>query len=142
MTTATLPGTPDFEIYPITHVIASARLETDAVVVDWSDGQHSKHDVMSLRENSPDDETIHPASRELVVDPLTFPEKLVTEPILFTVAKEFDVVPNIRRAKVSATLGEIVLELSGEDNALERAVARLEELGVEVESVSGDIVAG
>ena len=73
---------------------------------------------------------------------LTFPERLVTQPILFTVAKEFDVIPNIRRAKVSATLGEIVLELSGEEESLEKAVARLEELGVEVEPVSGDIVAG
>ena len=73
---------------------------------------------------------------------LTFPEKLVTQPILFTVAKEFNVVPNIRRAKVSATLGEIVLELSGEDEALEKAVAKLEELVVEIESVAGDIVAG
>lgn len=73
---------------------------------------------------------------------LTFPERLVTQPILFTVAKEFDVLPNIRRAKVSATVGEIVLELSGEEDNLERAVAKLEELGVEVEPVSGDIVAG
>ena len=73
---------------------------------------------------------------------LTFPEKLVTQPILFTVAKDYDVVPNIRRAKVSATLGEIVLELSGEDDNLEQAVAKLEELGLEVEPISGDIVAG
>lgn len=73
---------------------------------------------------------------------LTFPEKLVTQPILFTVAKDYDVVPNIRRAKVSATLGEIVLELSGEEGNLESAVAKLEELGVEVEPISGDIVAG
>jgi len=73
---------------------------------------------------------------------LTFPERLITEPILFTVAKEFDVIPNIRRAKVSATVGEIVLELSGEESALESAISRFEELGVEVEPVSGDIVAG
>ena len=73
---------------------------------------------------------------------LTFPEELITQPILYSVAKQFDVIPNIRRAKVSSTVGEIVLELSGEDENLSRAIAELENKGVEVEPISGDIVAG
>jgi len=73
---------------------------------------------------------------------LTFPENLIQEPVLFTVAKELDVLPNIRRAKVSATAGEILLELSGEDENLDSAVNRFEELGVEVEPITGDIIDG
>lgn len=73
---------------------------------------------------------------------LTFPEELITQPILFTVSKEFDVIPNIRRAKVSATVGEIVLELTGEEDSLDRAIAEFERQGVEVEPISGDIIAG
>jgi len=73
---------------------------------------------------------------------LTFPEHLVKEPVLYTVAKEYDVLPNIRLARVSPTAGEIVLELSGEEENLERSVARFQEQGIEVEPVTGDIIAG
>jgi ABC-type methionine transport system ATPase subunit len=71
---------------------------------------------------------------------MTFPERLITQPILFTVAKEFDIVPNIRRANVSATAGEVVLELTGEEDNLESAIDRFKELGVKVEAVSSDVV--
>jgi ABC-type methionine transport system ATPase subunit len=73
---------------------------------------------------------------------LTFPERLIKEPVLFTVAKRFDVMPNIRRAKVSESAGEIVLEISGEEESLQEAIAYFEQVGVEVEPISGDIIAG
>jgi ABC-type methionine transport system ATPase subunit len=73
---------------------------------------------------------------------LTFPEHLIKEPVLFTVAKKYDVMPNIRRAKVSATVGEIVLELCGEEENLQEAIAHFERVGIEVEPVSGDVIAG
>jgi len=73
---------------------------------------------------------------------LTFPEELINQPVLFTVAREFDVVPNIRRANVSPTVGEVVLELSGEARNVDSALARFEELGINVEPFSGDVVAG
>jgi len=71
---------------------------------------------------------------------LTFPEELITQPILFSVAKRFDVAPNIRRAKVSSSVGEIVLELTGEDENLDRAIAEFEGQGVVVEPISGDAI--
>ncbi len=71
---------------------------------------------------------------------MTFPERLITQPILFSVAKEFDVVPNIRRANVSATMGEVILELTGEENDLDSAIDRFKELGIKVEAVSTDVV--
>lgn len=71
---------------------------------------------------------------------LTFPQELIKEPIIFRVAKQFDLVPNIRRAKVTETVGEVTLELSGSEGDLEGGIKHLEQLGVKVEPVVGDLV--
>lgn len=64
---------------------------------------------------------------------LTYPEKLIKKPVIYQLVKEFNVVPNIRRANVDENFGWMVLELSGEDEELERAIAHLVEIGIEVE---------
>jgi ABC-type methionine transport system ATPase subunit len=71
---------------------------------------------------------------------LTFPQKLIKEPVIFTMAMKFNVVPNIRRAKVTETIGEMVLELDGEEKALEQGIAYIKKTGVIVEPIVGDIV--
>jgi ABC-type methionine transport system ATPase subunit len=71
---------------------------------------------------------------------LTFPQELIKEPVIFTMAKKFDVVPNIRRAKVTESVGEVVLELEGVDKRLEEGIKYLRERGVKVEAVEGDVV--
>ncbi len=71
---------------------------------------------------------------------LTFPQHLIKEPVLFTMAKKFDVMPNIRRARVTETVGEMVLELEGEEENLEKGLQSLRDQGVEVETVEGDII--
>ncbi|HXX56860.1 MAG TPA: NIL domain-containing protein [Thermodesulfovibrionales bacterium] len=71
---------------------------------------------------------------------LTFPQHLVKEPVIFTMAKKFDVMPNIRRARVTETVGEMVLELEGAEENLKKGVQYLKEQGVDVELVEGDIV--
>jgi len=68
---------------------------------------------------------------------LTFPQDLIKEPVIFTMAKKFDVMPNIRRAKVTESVGEVVLELEGDEKKLESGIAYLMERGVKVESVEG-----
>jgi ABC-type methionine transport system ATPase subunit len=65
---------------------------------------------------------------------LTFPQDLIKEPVIFTMAKKFDVMPNIRRAKVSENMGEVVLELEGSEKSLEAGIAYLRERGVKVEA--------
>jgi ABC-type methionine transport system ATPase subunit len=64
---------------------------------------------------------------------LTFPEKLIKKPVLYDLVKQYDVIPNIRRANVDENFGWMVLELSGEEEVLEQAYRHLEELGIEVE---------
>ena len=69
---------------------------------------------------------------------LTFPQDLIKEPVIFTMAKKFDVMPNIRRAKVTESVGEVVLELEGSDKKLEEGIAYLIERGVKVDPVEGE----
>jgi len=71
---------------------------------------------------------------------LTFPQRLIREPVLFTMAKKFDVMPNIRRARVTETAGEMVLELEGAEENLEKGIQSLRDQGVEVELIEGDII--
>ncbi len=71
---------------------------------------------------------------------LTFPQDLITEPVTFRMAKQFDVMPNIRRARVTETVGEMVLELDGSEGNLEQAVAYLRGRGIQVAAVEGDIL--
>jgi len=71
---------------------------------------------------------------------LTFPQEMIKEPVIFTMAKKFDVMPNIRRAKVTESVGEVVLELEGPEKKLEEGIAYLRERGVKIEPVGGEFV--
>jgi ABC-type methionine transport system ATPase subunit len=71
---------------------------------------------------------------------LTFPQQLIKEPVIFTMAKQFNVMPNIRRARVTETVGEMILELEGNEVDLEKGLNWLREKGIQVETVEGDIV--
>ena len=73
---------------------------------------------------------------------LTFPESQVTEPVIYQIVKQFDVVPSIRRANISNHVGWMVIEVSGSTEALDAAIDYLEGLGIVVTDASGDIVAG
>lgn len=71
---------------------------------------------------------------------LTFPQDLIKQPVIYTMARDFDVMPNIRRAKVTPTIGEVVLELEGTDENLEKGIGYFKESGVKVEPIVGDVV--
>ena len=71
---------------------------------------------------------------------LVFPQKLIKEPVTYEMAIRYDVVPNIRRAKVTETVGEVILELDGGEKNIEEGIKYLIKLGVTVEPIEGDIV--
>jgi len=71
---------------------------------------------------------------------LKYPGALIKEPLLFRMAKRFDVTPNIRRARVTETIGEMVVELEGIPENVKAGIAFLEDAGVQVEPVTGDLV--
>jgi ABC-type methionine transport system ATPase subunit len=70
---------------------------------------------------------------------LTFPQHLIKEPVIFTMAKKYDVMPNIRMARVTETVGEMLLELEGKVENLEKGIQSLRDQGVIVELTEGDI---
>jgi len=73
---------------------------------------------------------------------LYFPQQLIKEPIMFVVARELDLLLNIRRAKITSEAGEATIELEGDAKNIERAEKAFKEKGVRVKSVLGDIVEG
>jgi ABC-type methionine transport system ATPase subunit len=73
---------------------------------------------------------------------VSFPEDLVDRPMIYEMVKQFDVVPNIRRANVEAHSGWVILELIGVNDQLDAAIAYLEGVGCTVNRMEGDVVEG
>ncbi|MEA2587994.1 MAG: L-aspartate semialdehyde sulfurtransferase ferredoxin [Actinomycetota bacterium] len=73
---------------------------------------------------------------------LTFPENLITEPVIHAMGTRYEIVTNVRRANVEERMGWVILELDGPEEALDAAVAYAAGLGVEVNEMSGDVVEG
>ncbi len=72
----------------------------------------------------------------------TFPQELITEPVIYEMARRFEVMPNIRRADVRDDMGWVVLELEGEEDRIDEGIKWVKETGVRVDPVSGDVVEG
>ena len=73
---------------------------------------------------------------------MTFPEKLITEPVIFNMGRKADVVTNIRRANVEERVGWVVLEIEGAEAEIRKAVDYASGLGVEVDAIGGDVLEG
>jgi L-aspartate semialdehyde sulfurtransferase ferredoxin len=73
---------------------------------------------------------------------LFFSGKLISEPVVYRMGKDFDVVTNIRGGEVTRDTGWLYLELTGDDTEIDRAIGWAIEQGVRVDPVEGDIVAG
>ena len=72
---------------------------------------------------------------------LIFPPQLIKEPIIYQMAKAINVVFNIRRAKVTQKVGEIVLELEAPtEEILQQAEKYLTSKGIEIQPVTGSTV--
>jgi len=72
----------------------------------------------------------------------TFPQELITMPLIYELGKNFQVVTNVRRADVTEDRGWIVLELEGDMEEIERGLEWVAAKGVRVDPVQGDIVEG
>ena len=71
---------------------------------------------------------------------LIFPQKLIKKPVIYTMALKCKVMPNVRRAKVTESVGEMVLELEGTRENLDKGVRFLTKQGIKVEPVVGDVI--
>ena len=61
---------------------------------------------------------------------LTFPEKILGDPIIHTLSHDFDVVPNILRGRITGKNAWLDVEIFGSDKILERARKFLSDRGV------------
>jgi ABC-type methionine transport system ATPase subunit len=66
---------------------------------------------------------------------LTFPEHLISEPVIHRVGKDFDLVTNIRRANIEERNAWVILEMEGADDDIARAVAWLAQQGSQVNRI-------
>jgi L-aspartate semialdehyde sulfurtransferase ferredoxin len=73
---------------------------------------------------------------------LTFPGELIQEPVIYDLNRAFNVVTNIRRANVEDTHGWMILEVEGDDDAVQAGIDYLTERGIEVAPIDGDVVQG
>lgn len=71
---------------------------------------------------------------------LIFPQNLIKEPVIHRMSQQFDVVFNLRRAKITDQVGEIVLELEGSEDALKKAAAWLTAQGLKIEPITHDTI--
>jgi hypothetical protein len=72
----------------------------------------------------------------------TFPQELITLPIIYELGKQYSIITNVRRADVTEDRGWVVLEMDGPIEEIERALEWVAGKGVRVDPVQGDIVEG
>jgi len=67
---------------------------------------------------------------------MSFPQKLVSEPIMHRIASEFKVVPNIIRGRITEKGATLDVRLTGPSKALDQALAYLQTQGVGVQPLA------
>lgn len=73
---------------------------------------------------------------------LTFPQNLITEPLIYQLGHKFEIITNVRRADVREAMGWVVLELEGDEDEIDNGIEWVIESGVRVDPISGDVVEG
>lgn len=71
---------------------------------------------------------------------LTFPEQLIKDPIIWRLGRQYDIITNIRRANVEESVGWVILEVEGTEEALEQGINWIREMGVQVDRLDSDVI--
>ena len=69
---------------------------------------------------------------------LSYSSEMLAEPVIYTLGQQFGIVINIRRADISEERGWVVLELNGEERAIQEGIAWVMSKGVRVDTLSED----
>jgi L-aspartate semialdehyde sulfurtransferase ferredoxin len=71
---------------------------------------------------------------------LSFPPHLVDQSVTYRLIKEFDLMINILRARITPReWGRLVIEITGKKPSLDAGIAYLKEVGVEIQPLAQDI---
>jgi L-aspartate semialdehyde sulfurtransferase ferredoxin len=71
---------------------------------------------------------------------LMYPPKLITNPVIWDLARKYPVITNVRQASVTDEIGVVCLELSGQRSDLKSAIKWLEKQGIKVEPVEIGVI--
>jgi hypothetical protein len=71
---------------------------------------------------------------------LTYPPKLITQPVIWQLSQKFPVVFNVRQASVTDEIGILCLEIEAPRAEVKAAIVWLEKLGVKVEPVEINVI--
>ncbi|HSQ00710.1 MAG TPA: NIL domain-containing protein [Candidatus Dormibacteraeota bacterium] len=71
---------------------------------------------------------------------LTYPVRLIKEPVIYELGMQFALRTNIRGANVSDTMGLVALELEGTRDEIDRGIAWLRARGVTVEPIEKNVI--
>jgi ABC-type methionine transport system ATPase subunit len=71
---------------------------------------------------------------------LMYPPKLITNPVIWELARKFPIVTNVRQASVTDEIGIVCLEISGQRPDLKGAIHWLEKVGIKVEPVEIGVI--
>lgn len=71
---------------------------------------------------------------------LTFTEDTTCRPMIYELVKKFDVIPNIRSASANEKIAIMSMEISGEEESLEKAFAWLKKQNVKVDPIEMNVV--
>ncbi len=66
---------------------------------------------------------------------MTFPEKILGEPIIHKLSHDLDVVPNILRGRITEQEAWLEVEMVGNNESIDKAVEFLKEKGVSVSRI-------
>jgi len=66
---------------------------------------------------------------------LVYPAALQDQPILYRLIKDFDLATNIRRASVGVEEAWLIVDIEGENDAIQQALDWASEQGVEVQAL-------
>jgi L-aspartate semialdehyde sulfurtransferase ferredoxin len=73
---------------------------------------------------------------------LTYPKKVIQQPVIYELGFKFKVVTNIRQASVTEEVGIVSLELQGDRAEIKKAIKWLESLAIKVEPVEINVIEG
>jgi ABC-type methionine transport system ATPase subunit len=69
----------------------------------------------------------------------TYPAELISEPIIYNLGQQFNIMTNIHSANIAEDRGWVILELEGEEEDLEEGITWATSRGMRVESAGEDV---
>ncbi|MBE0449081.1 MAG: 4Fe-4S binding protein [Actinobacteria bacterium] len=71
---------------------------------------------------------------------LHFPEESIEKPVTYHLVKDFDLMPNILRARIDENEGTLVMDLEGPAEQIKKGIAFLQDQNIGVQEAIKDII--